>query len=110
MEGQYVIGVIGYTNSTFLLTVLYEENKVVEMVSGIKHEFTIKNLSTIYIEYFHASSDSFTIDNLIEVGETIILANPYNKNQDYAKALPTVQNSTWKSAAQHKVKHDKLTI
>lgn len=25
MEGKYVIGVIGYTNCTFLLTVLYEE-------------------------------------------------------------------------------------
>ena len=42
MEDTYVIGVIGYTNSSYLLTVVYEDEKITEIVGGINYEFTVK--------------------------------------------------------------------
>ena len=61
MEGKYVIGVVGYTNCSYLLTVLFEENKISKLVQGVNYEFTIKANSILYLEYFHTKNENFTI-------------------------------------------------
>ena len=41
MEGIYIIGVIGYSDTLYHLTVLFESEKIADIMAGVDYEFTV---------------------------------------------------------------------
>ena len=87
MSGNWAVGVYGYSECTFQITVTYEKNKIIQIYTSIPHDITLKPGQTIYFQYYNWH-DVFDIKLMNEYGQAMIKANTFNKTQEILDRLP----------------------
>eukprot|EP00347_Sterkiella_histriomuscorum_P020253 403338511 len=101
MEGNYVIGVYGLRDTTFLLTITSEDEPIITLGNGvpIKHSQTAGEM--IYYQYYHWSPNDIEISLQVSSGEADLLVSKYLPSEDefisklpsnFKKSLWTVEN------------------
>ena len=62
MMGTYIIGVVGSEATSFTITVLYEEKKIVDIYSGLPFDVSLNAWDYIYYHYHHYENKEFSIN------------------------------------------------
>ena len=98
LPGYYVVGVFGFKNCTFSLSVMVGELKFMKIYNGSPLQMRLKPKETIYLEYFHyIKLQGFKVLIVEETGEVDIYINSKELNVSYVDSLPRVGNtSTYK--------------
>ena len=94
MEGIWTIGVYGYANCSFTITVLYEDEKVIPVVEGVPADFEIEAGATKFFRWYNFFNFEFSIIISEEEGHVITRVNPLAEGQNFLEQLPRT-NGTW---------------
>eukprot|EP01016_Furgasonia_blochmanni_P038815 TRINITY_DN473_c0_g1_i16.p1 TRINITY_DN473_c0_g1~~TRINITY_DN473_c0_g1_i16.p1 ORF type:complete len:650 (+),score=212.22 TRINITY_DN473_c0_g1_i16:49-1950(+) len=95
MMSDYVVGVIGYTDCTFLINVVFTERQIFDVVAGIPYEFSIRPGNTVYLQYYNIYEDDFQLNFLRDVGTVSIAVKNMLLSERYEDRLPSKENSDW---------------
>lgn len=101
MEGLYVIGIYGFTNCTFSLTVVFQANKIIFLRPGFPHELYLKSNETISFQYYNFDS-AFRVIISTEFGDSALYINPYNSSKDFIDQLPCEGHHFWSSKSSNR--------
>jgi len=96
MSGNWIFGVYGYTASSFKLTVVYEDQKMVALQPGVPVEMSLKESSFIYFKFLQGSNPRNLQFNLTRFsGKLNLYMTSINLNEDLASNLPDQIHHKW---------------
>ena len=107
MRGTWIIGVYGRVKTSYSLTVVYEEQKMMAIKSGIPMELYLKPTTNVYLKYEHNNNKNFTIRLDKQSGSVITYINPVVKGKSIASNLPNNTFYTWRILPEY---HSKISI
>jgi len=96
MAGTWVIGVYGRKASAFTLTVVYEDDKMVDLKLGTPFEMFLKRDSTLYLKFFQEQSKTMNVKLDTFSGELDAYITTLDGNKDLASNLPNSSHHNWK--------------
>ena len=96
MEGVWTIGVYGFSDCSFVITVVYEENKIMPLYEGIPADFQLEAGKIQYFSWRNYIYDEFKVIVSDEEGQVVARINPMSEDEDILDALPRYF-STWAS-------------
>ena len=94
-RGSWVVGVYGRTKSTFTLTVILEDQKIVNLKSGTLFEMYLKEGSTIFFKFYHDNDKNLRINLDKFSGNIVAYVNNVPEDKDFVSHLPNRTDSTW---------------
>ena len=95
MSGTYIVGVYGFTNTTFTITYLYEKQSLVMVRTGFPVELSLKEGEAQYLEYYNSHGEFRVILNK-DYGSGLVLINAINGSLDFIEQMPNIsKNSQW---------------
>ena len=95
MGGTWMVGVYGRSNSTFTLTVLFEEQKIVNLRAGIPFEMFLKESSKIHFKFYHENNKNVQINLNKFSGQIDAYVTNLPKDVDFALHLPNKTHTVW---------------
>lgn len=99
MEGVWTIGVYGFANCTFTITALYEDVKVVPLITGVPADFDIKSGGIQYFNWYNYYTDNFSVIISEEEGRVMTRINTVGDEENFLEKLPK-DNGKWFSDTQ----------
>lgn len=96
MEGIWTIGVYGYANCTFTITALYEDVKIVPLITGVPADFELRSGEIQYFRWYNYYADEFSVIIMEEEGHVIARVNTLSDEDDFLEKFPK-NNGTWVS-------------
>lgn len=94
MEGNYIIGVYGFSNCTFTITVTFAKHKIIYLRPGYPHQYQFKAGDEVFFEYYNFDS-GFRAILSESYGDSELIINPLNYTQDFIEQLPSYSNYKW---------------
>lgn len=94
-RGTYIIGVYGFTNTTYLLTATAAAVPVVMLVQGQPHSAVIGQNRSNYYYFMIENESTVSVTLTLSSGSALILAS--KSTSDPYENLPTLSNFTWSS-------------
>ena len=95
MSGNWIFGVYGYTASSFNLTVVYEEQKMVDLKPGVPAEMSLKESSFVYLNFLHQSPRNLQINLTKFSGQLNLYMTSIDLNEDLVANLPDQAHHKW---------------
>jgi len=96
MAGYWIIGVYGKEASAFTLTAVYEDQKMVDLKSGVPFEMYLKSSSVMYLKFFHEYKKNIQIKLDKISGSLDAYVTAISTHSDLASHLPNATNHKWK--------------
>lgn len=94
MNGTYIIGVYGFTNTTFTITYMFEKQSIVWVRTGYPVDLNLKAGDLQYLEYYNMQGEFRVILNK-NYGYGKIVINSINTSLDFIEQMPTLNSSSW---------------
>jgi len=95
MAGSWVIGIYGRTAASFSLTVVYEEEKMVELQPEIPVKMSLDESSGTYFTFLHESESILKINLTTISGSLNLYVTSIDLDQDLAMNLPDQNHHKW---------------
>jgi len=96
MSGAWIIGVYGRTASSFTLTAVYEDQKMVDLKPGTPFEMFLKDSSSMYFKFFHEFKSNVNVKLDQFSGEVDLYLTSIDPKDDLASNLPNATSHKWK--------------
>ena len=96
MEGIWTIGVYGYANCSFTITVTSETEKVIPIMDGVPADFDLEPGEIQYFEWDNLFNNAFSLIISKEEGHVITTVNTMTDDENLLEKLPK-NNGTWVS-------------
>jgi len=100
MRGYYVIGVRGFSNCSYSLTVSANPQPVMQLVSGMPVEVDVPAWGVRYFSFYNYLNTEVTFTITPMFGSVVLRVNAYPRNTgELYQNLPQRNHSTWSSTA-----------
>ena len=90
-KGDWVIAVYGFSHTEFVLNVVYEKTKIIELHRGLPTTIDV-SVDPVFFEYYHEIDSSFQIKLTRERGAGVVSMKKYTEDKMLAGNLPNQTN------------------
>lgn len=94
MKGTYVVGVYGFTNTTFSISFISEKDTISLIRSGYPTEINLKEGDYQHLQFYNTYGDFRVILNK-NFGSGKVYINSYNSSFDFIGQIPNRTNYQW---------------
>lgn len=95
MEGVWVIGVYGYTQAKYKLSVFYENDRVVAIEPGKPMELLLQHRKSVYYKFYNTQNKDFKFRITREFGFGSLYINKVKDTEELLDHLPNSTHHDW---------------